>query len=66
MGDKLFKQEYPATDTEAFLSTGNPFFDREALLFLPEKCSKLYSVERIFVLVPDQQLILFFYLYLRN
>ena len=31
LGDELFKQEYPATDIEAFLSSGNPFFDREAL-----------------------------------
>lgn len=28
----LFKQEYPANDLEAFLSSGNPFFDREALI----------------------------------
>jgi hypothetical protein len=29
----LFPQEYPATDTEAFLSSGNPFFDLEALKY---------------------------------
>lgn len=28
-----FPQEYPETDTEAFLSSGNPFFDQEALKF---------------------------------
>ena len=31
LGEDNFKQEYPSTDTEAFLSSGNPFFDREAL-----------------------------------
>ena len=30
LGD-TFPQEYPYTDTEAFLSSGNPFFDKEAL-----------------------------------
>lgn len=30
---ELFSQEYPLTDTEAFLSSGNPFFDQEALKF---------------------------------
>lgn len=29
--EDLFKQEYPATDTEAFLSTGRPIFDPETL-----------------------------------
>lgn len=33
LGDLLFKQEYPATDLEAFASTGSPFFDREALQY---------------------------------
>lgn len=31
LGEELYKQEYPSTDLEAFLSTGTPFFDREAL-----------------------------------
>ncbi len=31
LGDDLFCQEYPATDLEAFISSGNPFFDQEAL-----------------------------------
>jgi hypothetical protein len=31
--DDKFPQEYPATDTEAFISSGNPFFDLEALKF---------------------------------
>lgn len=31
IGEEQFKQEYPATDIEAFISTGSPFFDREAL-----------------------------------
>lgn len=30
---ELYPQEYPATDTEAFLSSGNPFFDMEALKY---------------------------------
>lgn len=30
LGD-MFPQEYPTTDIEAFLSSGNPFFDKEAL-----------------------------------
>lgn len=30
LGDQ-FPQEYPATDLEAFLSSGNPFFDRDAM-----------------------------------
>ena len=29
--DDLFPQEYPSSDIEAFLSSGNPFFNREAL-----------------------------------
>lgn len=33
LGDDLFKQEYPSNDLEAFLSSGNPFFDREALAY---------------------------------
>lgn len=33
LGDELFKQEYPATDMQAFISTGSPFFDREALAY---------------------------------
>lgn len=33
LGPDLFKQEYPANDLEAFLSSGNPFFDRAALLY---------------------------------
>lgn len=28
---ELYPQEYPETDVEAFLSSGNPFFDQEAL-----------------------------------
>jgi len=32
LGD-VFPQEYPATDTEAFISSGNPFFDKEAIKF---------------------------------
>jgi hypothetical protein len=31
LGEEMFKQEYPANDLEAFISSGNPFFDREAL-----------------------------------
>lgn len=31
LGEEVFKQEYPSSDTEAFLSSGNPFFDRSAL-----------------------------------
>ena len=31
---KLFPQEYPATAAEAFLTSGNPYFDREHLLEL--------------------------------
>jgi hypothetical protein len=31
--EQQFKQEYPSTDTEAFISSGRPFFDREALRF---------------------------------
>lgn len=30
---ELYPQEYPATDNEAFLSSGNPFFDQEALRY---------------------------------
>lgn len=29
----LFPQEYPETDTEAFISSGNPFFDRESMKY---------------------------------
>lgn len=31
LGEELFKQEYPATELEAFLSSGNPFFDKDAM-----------------------------------
>lgn len=37
LGEEFFKQEYPATDTQAFISSGNPFFDRAALQFYLEK-----------------------------
>ena len=33
LGDYLFKQEYPQTDLEAFLSSGSLFFDKEALAY---------------------------------
>lgn len=33
LGDELFKQEYPSSDLEAFIATGTPFFDREALMY---------------------------------
>lgn len=33
LGDVLFKQEYPSTDLESFISTGSPFFDEEALAY---------------------------------
>jgi len=29
LGEELFKQEYPSTALEAFISSGNPFFDRK-------------------------------------
>jgi len=32
LGD-MFPQEYPASDLEAFLSSGNPFFDKASLAF---------------------------------
>lgn len=31
LGEELFKQEYPTNDLEAFLSSGDTFFDKEAL-----------------------------------
>lgn len=31
LGEELFKQEYPSTDLEAFLSSGDLFFDKAAL-----------------------------------
>jgi phage FluMu gp28-like protein len=31
LGEELFKQEYPANDLEAFLSSGDLFFDKQAL-----------------------------------
>lgn len=36
LGDEFFKQEYPATDIEAFIASGNPFFEREALRYYLE------------------------------
>lgn len=42
---KLFQQEYPLTPEEAFLVTGTPYFDREALSKLvPDPNPKSYSV----------------------
>lgn len=40
-----FYQEYPLTDSEAFLSSGNPRFDIKALIDLEEKCRDGQSVE---------------------
>lgn len=34
---KLFPQEYPATAAEAFLTSGNPYFDRDVLMELSRK-----------------------------
>lgn len=42
---RLFKQEYPATDIEAFLTSGDLFFDTEALQYYLSSSS-----------VPDEQL----------
>ena len=42
---RLFKQEYPETDLEAFLTSGDLFFDTEALQYYLENSS-----------VPDEQL----------
>ena len=36
----MFKQEYPATDTEAFLSSGQPIFDTDTLSWYEEACVK--------------------------
>lgn len=33
LGELLFKQEYPSSDLEAFISTGFGFFDKEALTY---------------------------------
>lgn len=33
LGDQLFEQEYPANDLDCFLSSGNPFFDTEAMKY---------------------------------
>lgn len=40
-----FYQEYPLTDTEAFLSSGNPRFDVKKLIQMEEKCYEGTSVE---------------------
>lgn len=36
---KLFQQEYPITPEEAFLSSGRPFFDMDALLYYEKKAT---------------------------
>ena len=48
---KKFKQEYPATAREAFISSGNPYFDLEKLDDLAEQ---LKGFEPIVVAVPAQ------------
>jgi len=40
LGEQLFLQEYPATDLEAFISSGNPFFNKEALKGYLRKATK--------------------------
>ena len=44
--ENLFKQEYPSTAREAFLVSGNCFFDEEILLEYEEQCvePKRYSI----------------------
>ncbi|MFA6680222.1 MAG: hypothetical protein WCR96_07030 [Candidatus Methanomethylophilaceae archaeon] len=35
---KIFDQEYPSTDTEAFISSGGGYFDAEKLTLMSQKC----------------------------
>lgn len=45
LGD-LFPQEYPVNDIEAFLSSGNPFFNREAMrIYLKETKEPIKTME---------------------
>jgi hypothetical protein len=39
LGERLFKQEYPNTPEEAFLTTGECYFDTEALGLMLAKCA---------------------------
>lgn len=38
--DDEFRQEYPITPNEAFISSGNPAFDMKSLQFMLERCKK--------------------------
>lgn len=45
--EKRFYQEYPLTDTEAFLASGNPRFDTNKLSEMQQKCYDGQSIELI-------------------
>lgn len=37
LGEEMYKQEYPVNDTEAFISSGSPFFDMKSLAYYMEQ-----------------------------
>ena len=37
LGERLFKQEYPETPQEAFITSGHPYFDSEAMAYYLEQ-----------------------------
>lgn len=40
LGERLFQQEYPETPQEAFITSGNPYFDQGAMAYYLEEIQK--------------------------
>lgn len=41
LGERLFKQEYPETPQEAFITSGAPYFDQEAMAYYLEQIQEM-------------------------
>lgn len=48
LGDELFHQEYPSTDNEAFILSGDCFFDKTKLSQSLERVQPLFDMQRTF------------------
>lgn len=44
LGERLYKQEYPETPQEAFITSGNPYFDQEAMAYYLKQIQEMKHV----------------------
>lgn len=47
LGSRLFKQEFPRTAIEAFITSGNPYFDNNALAYYLESIKNVVPIQTI-------------------